>query len=213
MEVEWCRTRTQDYWNEDSNYKAGEQCLKTLAMRYFFHEVEKNNYGEIVKFKIHVLVHEFGRFVSHGSDVAYHFNLSSLSAAQIPRSKLEKLRTVVLSDSKISAPLDLDMVSSLKQVRTLSLPRSGITELPSEIGRTLLTQLPKAIQSLTRLRLLDIFVVAYDDHLVNNRVTTLASLNELKLLRVCLLIHCIIGNDEDISDAEKAKLKDEKCWK
>ncbi|PON92549.1 NB-ARC domain, LRR domain containing protein [Trema orientale] len=151
-----CQTRTPE--------EEGLDCFKILAKRYLFLDFTKDHDGNVIKFKLHDLVYEFGQFLTRhehvsmeiqgaeeqksgqlGNEDARHLTLYlKASEARIPNSVIDEkknLRTlfVVRSETSIppSNPLSCDVLVKLTCLRTLNLRHCNIEQLPGELDKLL----------------------------------------------------------------------------
>lgn len=124
----------------------GQDCFDNLAMRSFFQDFKKDDYGSIIKCKMHDIMHDFALLLTKkglsttwegGDKKTYHFMLllESGGAQNIPDSiyNIKHLRTLVMECSQWSTYLRLDLLSSLTSLKALSLSYCGIEVIPDEI--------------------------------------------------------------------------------
>ncbi|CDP19019.1 unnamed protein product [Coffea canephora] len=127
----------------------GREYFNNLAMRSFFQELEKVG-DEYKQCKMHDIVHDFAQFLTKNEFVDFGRLRSFLTFPEIGR---------------VVVPQNL--FSRLKCVRTLTLSRRGLAEIPAEIGRLIhlrhlglsnnnFVALPEAICDLYYLETLDI---------------------------------------------------------
>ncbi|XP_050209150.1 putative disease resistance protein RGA4 [Mercurialis annua] len=128
---------------EPCNADVGERYFNALLHNSFFQDVERNKYHEIVRCKMHDLVHDLSTSLSKlelltsdnfssGDDFSCirRFNLESQKASSLSVIHARKLRTVFLLKDMV---LD-ESWWKFKNLRALNLKSSAIEELPSSIG-------------------------------------------------------------------------------
>eukprot|EP00268_Persea_americana_P027248 TRINITY_DN2668_c0_g1_i10.p1 TRINITY_DN2668_c0_g1~~TRINITY_DN2668_c0_g1_i10.p1 ORF type:complete len:1084 (+),score=177.77 TRINITY_DN2668_c0_g1_i10:817-4068(+) len=129
----------------------GERCFDYLLTRSLFQDAEKDEYGNIVRCKMHDLVHDLATFVSsddHRSMEAGHPELSSIkchhlsllvrngmSSIPSPLCSAEHLRTLLLFGSSTIKEVAHSLLNHLKFLRALVLRRTEIENLPSSLGK------------------------------------------------------------------------------
>ncbi|XP_030963392.1 putative disease resistance protein RGA3, partial [Quercus lobata] len=129
----------------------GHEYIEDLLWRSFFQEVEKDEGGNILQFKMHDLLHDLAKLVAGSysttcnpkeeiiDEKTLHVSFGGCSQSQIPTSlfKASRIRTFMvqgqfgylhklISDSKI--------VACFKFIRLLDLHNMGIRTVPSYIG-------------------------------------------------------------------------------
>ncbi|KAM1224300.1 hypothetical protein ACFX2G_044179 [Malus domestica] len=148
---------SQDYlYSKGSTEKEiiGQRFFDNLAMRSFFQDFEKDSDGNVMRCKMHDIVHDFLQFLTQnecftmevkgGSDTKEplgdkirHLTLvlapeGPLSCVSFSSCKSE-MRTLATFDSSFTV-VDSTLMSQLKHLRTLNLSGNSIEELPEEIG-------------------------------------------------------------------------------
>eukprot|EP00268_Persea_americana_P027255 TRINITY_DN2668_c0_g1_i6.p1 TRINITY_DN2668_c0_g1~~TRINITY_DN2668_c0_g1_i6.p1 ORF type:complete len:877 (+),score=136.68 TRINITY_DN2668_c0_g1_i6:817-3447(+) len=129
----------------------GERCFDYLLTRSLFQDAEKDEYGNIVRCKMHDLVHDLATFVSsddHRSMEAGHPELSSIkchhlsllvrngmSSIPSPLCGAERLRTLLLFGFPTIKEVPESLFNHLKFLRALDLGGAYIENLPSFIGK------------------------------------------------------------------------------
>ncbi|XP_008219398.1 PREDICTED: putative disease resistance protein RGA3 [Prunus mume] len=133
----------------------GQQYFDNLVMRSFFQDFVKNvNDDDIIRCKMHDIVHDFVQFLTKNEcfimevvesgkeknmvvdNKVRHLNLMSTYNDSFPVSiynNCKGLRTLVISTSKL-LPLPSDSFSKLKSIRTLKFNKNSIKEVPESIG-------------------------------------------------------------------------------
>ncbi|XP_048331277.2 putative disease resistance protein RGA3 [Ziziphus jujuba] len=131
----------------------GRECFDNLAMRSFFQDFIKDEDGNIVKCKMHDIVHEFAQVLTRNEysiteikavegirDItggnARHLTLMLSPNALIPVSILtrKKFHTLMVFCTSSIATISPDHFFHLKSLRTLNLSRCSIQHLPESIG-------------------------------------------------------------------------------
>ncbi|KAJ8646633.1 hypothetical protein MRB53_008381 [Persea americana] len=129
----------------------GERCFDYLLTRSLFQDAEKDEYGNIVRCKMHDLVHDLATFVSsddHRSMEAGHPELSSIkchhlsllvrngmSSIPSPLCGAERLRTLLLFGFPTIKEVPESLFNHLKFLRALDLGGTYIENLPSFVGK------------------------------------------------------------------------------
>lgn len=130
----------------------GDQYFKDLLFRSFFQNVEKDDYGNIVSFGMHDLIHDLAQSVvgaecsitnasaKNISDETYHvtFDANLSSSWEVPTLllKAKKIRTFFLCGERgpeTRSTLDT-LIASLRCLRVLDLHSSNIENLSSSIS-------------------------------------------------------------------------------
>nr|XP_023892273.1 putative disease resistance protein RGA4 isoform X2 [Quercus suber] len=132
----------------------GHEYFMDLLWRSFFQEVEEDDRGNILLFKMHDLMHDLAKsivafdsvtFYSKGEDIhekARHvsFDRTFLSSSEIPISfyRASRIRTFYLPGLGTFGDLNESncnaIISSFKFIRLLDLSSMGIKTIPSSIG-------------------------------------------------------------------------------
>ncbi|KAF3450795.1 hypothetical protein FNV43_RR06884 [Rhamnella rubrinervis] len=162
----------------------GRECFDNLAMRSFFQDFIKDEDGNILKCKMHDIMHDFAQDLTRnefsiteikgfeleerGGSIknARHLTLMLEPDAHIPVSTLKRknLHTLLVSGSNIAA-ISPDHFQHLTRLRTLNLSGCSIQQLPQNIGElvhlrylnlsyNLLEELPRTIGKLRNLQTL-----------------------------------------------------------
>ncbi|XP_074293546.1 putative disease resistance protein RGA1 [Silene latifolia] len=179
---------------------AAEEYFSILLQRWFFHDVKKDEYGEIVSCKIHDLLHEFAREIhfSGKTRIRTFFQVGRMN--QIPLNQLletcNSLRTLVLRDSDIKTLPN--SINKLLHLRCIDLSDNPCLEmLPNSITnlynlQTLilrscinLKELPKDLSRLVNLTVLDI-AYCYRLAYVPSDLHKLIRLHTLSDYKVCV---------------------------
>ncbi|KAK9943109.1 hypothetical protein M0R45_008728 [Rubus argutus] len=137
----------------------GQEYFDDLIMRSFFQDFQMDDYENIRSCKMHDIVHDFVQFLTKSecfiierkggnqaieklsSDSIYHLTL--MLAAEGPLSlptpfhTCKKLRSLTISNKRRDTIIDGDLILQLKCLRALNLSRSGVKEVPKEIGELL----------------------------------------------------------------------------
>ncbi|KAM2066656.1 hypothetical protein ACFX1T_043104 [Malus domestica] len=133
--------------------KIGQSCFDNLVMRSFFQDFKKDGDGDILRCKMHDIVHDFLQFLTQnecftmevkgGNDTieALGDKIRHLTLVLAPKGPLScvlssscDLRTLATFDSKFTI-VDSTLMSQLKHLRTLNLSDNSIEVLPEEIGK------------------------------------------------------------------------------
>ncbi|XP_027062687.2 disease resistance protein RGA2-like [Coffea arabica] len=161
----------------------GREYFNNLAMRSFFQELEKDGH-EYVKCKMHDIVHDFAQFLTKNechaldgigrnssSERARHLTILGGTEEEMFSSRVidfGRLRSfITFFETRIGGVVPQNLFCSLKCVRTLTLSRCGLAEIPAEIRRLIhlrhldlshnpFKELPEAICDLYYLEILDI---------------------------------------------------------
>lgn len=144
---------SQDYFNVGENKgkkTIGQMHFDNLVMRSFFQDFEEDCDGNIVRCKMHDLVHDFLHNLTKNEsfilefdgaermelldDKVRHLTLTSADWYLFPANvnHCKNLRTLVSSNSEVST-ITLEQILRLKCLGTLNLSGS-LTEVPKEIG-------------------------------------------------------------------------------
>ncbi|RWR74944.1 putative disease resistance protein RGA4 [Cinnamomum micranthum f. kanehirae] len=136
---------------KDDTEGFGEMYFDYLLTHSLFQDAEKDEYGNIVRCKMHDLVHDLAKFVSSGeycsmeagdtescSAKCHHLSLHGYkNVSSIPSilCNVKRLHTLLLSGySDIEAVLDT-LFNPLRYLRALDLSGAFIANLPSSIGK------------------------------------------------------------------------------
>ncbi|XXG50950.1 hypothetical protein AAC387_Pa02g4838 [Persea americana] len=166
---------------KDDIEEIGEMYFDDLLTRSLFQDAVKDNDGNMVRCKMHDLVHDLAKFVSSGdcrnmevgdpelSSIKCHhllllvnYNVSSIPS---PLCSAEHLHTLLLHGSSTFKEVPHSLFNHLKFIRALDLSGSGIENLPSFLGelkllryldlsRTCIKELPDFVTDLRNLQTL-----------------------------------------------------------
>ncbi|XP_073000313.1 disease resistance protein RGA2-like [Typha latifolia] len=202
-----------------------DQYFNNLQLRSFFQEGLKDNFGSVVEWTMHDLVHDLacyvagpdfciGRTIRENSD-ANSWRYSSLSSDNAYESR--KLRSLLsfCSPHRIDKMINLEGILGLTYLRVLDLSSRSIQELPSEIGNlkhlrslnlssTDLKTLPKSITTLYNLEILDLF----ECHHLIELPHAMRGMSNLKMLDIqgCPLLDCMPHGMEKLTKLERLPL-------
>ncbi|XP_031260887.1 disease resistance protein RGA2-like [Pistacia vera] len=151
------------YLNQEGNNVmeiVGKEYFDYLASRSFFQEFKKDDHNNIVRCKMHDLVHEFAQFLTKNE--CLHIEINGLKEPIINPSyheqvchlmitldegtsfpdficSLKKMRSFIhnYQDSKTSMPSNIlpKLFGDLTSLKTLSIGRNDIDNIPKEIGK------------------------------------------------------------------------------
>ncbi|XP_070682213.1 putative disease resistance protein RGA3 isoform X2 [Malus domestica] len=146
---------SQDYLYSKGNTEKeiiGQRFFDNLAMRSFFQDFQKDSDGNIMRCKMHDIVHDFLQCLTEhecftmevkgGNDTIKPLGdkIRHLTLMLVPEGPLScvsfsscDLRTLASFDSKFTI-MDSTLMSQLKHLRTLNLSGNSIEELPEGIG-------------------------------------------------------------------------------
>ncbi|TQD78501.1 hypothetical protein C1H46_035930 [Malus baccata] len=177
---------SQDYLYSKGNTEKeiiGQRCFDNLAMRSFFQDFQKDRDGDILRCKMHDIVHDFLQYLTQhecftmevkggnntikplGDEIRH---LTLMLTPEGPLSCVSfsscDLRTLATFDSKFNV-VESTLFSQLKHLRTLNLSGHCIEVLPEEIGELVhlrfmdlsknpLKKLPNAVCNLYNLQTL-----------------------------------------------------------
>jgi len=136
----------------------GREYFMNLLWRSFFQDIQRNEYGDIERCKMHDLIHDLAQSVSGDECIISNPNaekvvernihvafdsLDSLRDIPPPLLKAHKMRSLFLRIPSLSSWTPLQgnkstydtLISSFKCLRALSLDRSDIKEVPNSIGK------------------------------------------------------------------------------
>ncbi|XP_065631973.1 putative disease resistance protein RGA1 [Quercus suber] len=162
----------------------GHEYIIDLLWRSFFQEVEKDERGNTLHFKMHDLMHDLAKLVAGSysttcnskeeiiDEKTLHVSFGGQSQSQVPSSmfKASRIRTFMVEDQLKNLHqliYDSKIVACFKFIRLLDLHNKGIRTIPGSIGR------------LKHLRYLDL-----SDNMIRmlpNSITRLHNLQTLKL--------------------------------
>ena len=161
--------------------EVGNQYVKILLMRSFFHDALISEYGDIKSFKMHDLMHDLAKLVvgndcyqdSEGKKVIgrpMHVGLQSRTVCSLDSLDASHLRTIICCNMEARLITNPSFMKKLKYLRVLHLSCSSIT------------QLPESIDKFKHLRYLDL---SYCEELISlpKSISNLVSLQTLKLNR------------------------------
>jgi hypothetical protein len=159
----------------------GEKYFERLVMHSFFQDFKKDDDDEIIRCKMHDIVHDFAQSMTTNEcfpidsakelridgKSARHINLTLTEGAQFPVSiyNAKNLRTLLCFASSI---VPLDFFQHLACLRTLTLIHSSFEILPNEVeklihlrflkisGKWSVRELPETICNLCNLQTLDV---------------------------------------------------------
>ncbi|XP_027336490.1 putative disease resistance protein RGA1 [Abrus precatorius] len=180
----------------------GNQFVKMFLMDSFFQDAESNDYGEIILFKMHDLIHDLAMLVS-GNDCCYldskaekvegrpmHVSLESEEAIHLLKSlDPSRLRTLILPYD-LKEEEYLSVIAKFKYLRVLRMSSFPFYRLFDSIGKFKhlrylditddynLSGMPVGLGKLCWLQFLSIFVVG------DSQETKYGTLNELKDLNL-----------------------------
>jgi hypothetical protein len=169
----------------------GREYFTDLLWRSFFQDIQRDEYGDIKRCKMHDLIHDLAQSVAGDECIISNSNaenvvesnihvafdsLHSLSNIPPPLLKAHKMRSLFLHIPSLRSYTYLEgnkstydtLISSFKCLRALSLDRSDIEEVPNSIGK------------LKHLRFLDL---SCNDHIIllPASITKLLNLQTLRL--------------------------------
>ncbi|KAM5578453.1 putative disease resistance protein RGA4 [Rosa sericea] len=147
---------SQDYLKVKGGNKedkiVGQRCFENLVLRSFFQDIEKDSKGNIIRCKMHDIVHDFVQYLTKDEcfsmvvkganermelpgDEVRHLSLMFAPEGPFPVSSLncKSLRTLTAFDSKLTS-IGVELISQSKSLRTLNLSKNSILEVPKEIG-------------------------------------------------------------------------------
>ncbi|RWR74913.1 putative disease resistance protein RGA3 [Cinnamomum micranthum f. kanehirae] len=166
---------------KDVTEKIGEMYFDDLLTRSLFQDAEKDIDGNVVRCKMHDLVHDLATFVSSGdycsmeardselcSIKCHHLSLlvnRNVSSIPSPLCSAEHLRTLLLFGSSTIKEVPHSLFNHLKFLRALDLRRTMIENLPSSLGKLKhlryldlswldITELPESVSDLCNLQTL-----------------------------------------------------------
>ncbi|RWR74935.1 putative disease resistance protein RGA3 [Cinnamomum micranthum f. kanehirae] len=129
----------------------GELYFDDLLTRSLFQDAEKDDYGNIVRCKLHDLVHDLATFVSSGdycsmkagdselcSIKCHHLSLlvnDGVSSIPSPLRRAKRLRTLLLFGSSTIKSVPKSLFYHLKFLRALDLRGTKIENLQSSLGK------------------------------------------------------------------------------
>ncbi|XP_065624162.1 putative disease resistance protein RGA1 isoform X2 [Quercus suber] len=195
----------------------GHEYIMDLLWRSFFQEVEKDERGNILHFKMHDLMHDLAKLVagSYSStcnskkeiidEKTLHVSFGGQSQSQIPTSllKASRTRTFMLQNEIRSPNKSSTIVASFKFIRLLDLHCTGIIKVPSSIGglehlryldlsgNNRITMLPNSITRLHNLQTLRL----HKCQLITELPRDFTNLISLKFLEIDSLTHIPHGLD------------------
>ena len=164
----------------------GHEYIMDLLWRSFFQEVEKDERGNILYFKMHDLMHDLAKLVARSysttcnskeeniDEKTLHVSFGGPSLSQIPSSlfRASRIRTFMLQGQVWGLDKSIynsTIVASFKFIRLLDLSHMSIRTIPSSIGK------------LKHLRYLDL---SYNGiSVLPNSITRLHNLQTLKLFQ------------------------------
>lgn len=141
---------------------SGQEYLETLVMRSFFQDLEKDKDGNIKRFKMHDMVHDFAQYLTKNEcsiieadsgtgrrmDLApkryRHLTIIRGEDAPfpVPAADIEQLHTFWIQSFYDSSPIvseidtaPPDLFHRLKYVKVLDLSCNRLRELPKEVGK------------------------------------------------------------------------------
>ncbi|XP_027337005.1 disease resistance protein RGA2-like [Abrus precatorius] len=173
----------------------GNQLVKMFLMNSFFQDAENDEYGEIISFKMHDLMHDLATLVA-GNDYCYldskaekvegrpmHVSLESDEAIHLLKSlDPSRLRTLILR-YYLKEEEDLSVISEFKYLRVLRMHHlSDSTEHLKHLRYLALTQqtsLPKSMSNLVFLQTLKLWKC--DEESFSEVVTKLVNLRCLDI--------------------------------
>ncbi|KAK4591970.1 hypothetical protein RGQ29_016440 [Quercus rubra] len=130
----------------------GNEYIMDLLWRSFFQEVENDERGNILHFKMHDLMHDLAKLVAGSysttcnskeeniDEKTLHVSFGGQSQSQIPSSlfRASRIRTFMLQGQVWSLDKSIyssTIVASFKFIRLLDLHHMGIRTIPSSIGK------------------------------------------------------------------------------
>uniref|UniRef100_A0A803MX13 NB-ARC domain-containing protein n=1 Tax=Chenopodium quinoa TaxID=63459 RepID=A0A803MX13_CHEQI len=190
---------------------AGEEYFSILLRRCFFHDVIKNEYGDVKSFKIHDLMHDVAQDVA-GKEICLANSITS-NLADTTRHIFHAGNTCTKSFSKLKIRSYLrdgynqlqvsTLLASWRCLRILDLHDLGIKYLPDSIGK------------LVHLRYLDLSgnrnLKALPDSVTNLLLHMPPCLNKLTCLHA--LSNFVVGNEDIYGKQCVGQLEDLKALK
>ncbi|KAL5570310.1 hypothetical protein UlMin_026885 [Ulmus minor] len=142
---------SQGYLSSKRNYwEQGLVCFRNLAKRSLFQNFDEDYKGDIIRCKMHDIVHDFALFLTeneffnmklNGEEIevnkrARHYTLLLENQAQLPSQVYQKknLRALFVQNM-CSSPLRFDTLSKTSIVKTLTLSGCKITHVPKNIDK------------------------------------------------------------------------------
>ncbi|KAL0348714.1 UNVERIFIED_CONTAM: putative disease resistance protein RGA1 [Sesamum angustifolium] len=218
--------------------RTGYDYFGDLAMRSFFQDFEKDREkvdNRIVRCKMHDIVHDFAQFLTNdecliverikgGAQIVSAHDARHLNILQDERTSDSKPFSILRTENLRSCfcqtnEIPVNLLNSLKKVRSLSLRKCKLEDVPEEIGdliglryldlgqnplkhlpETIYDLFPQGFEKLTNLRTLRSFCVRG-----SNKLEWLKELNQLGGS-----VRIEIDGNVDVVDAKKADLKSKK---
>ncbi|KAL4601015.1 hypothetical protein ACB092_11G241500 [Castanea dentata] len=190
----------------------GHEYIIDLLWRSFFQEVEKDERGNILQFKMHDLMHDLAKLVAGSYSTTcnlkeeiideknLHVSFGGQSQLQIPSSlfRASRIRTFMLQGKvkSLDESIYVTIVASFKFIRLLDLHHMDIRTVPSSIGKlkhlryldlsdNSIRMLPNSITRLHNLQTLKLF----ECHSITKLPSGFTKLVNLRLLEINTLTH------------------------
>ncbi|KAK3204277.1 hypothetical protein Dsin_018323 [Dipteronia sinensis] len=201
--------------------KAGSEVLEDIADDYFmellqqsfFHDLVRDDVGEVVAFRMHDFMHDLAQFVaevecsimsigySQGAHGYVRYSSLVSDFTQLTTSKSKKLRTLLLLSGKLENVSSLFQMYSL--LRVLDLSHCGMIELPASIdtlkhlrylnlSQTYIRRIPESISKLKQLQMLELSN-CYNLEEIPKAICLLTNLRNIGIGSCCSLIHLPSG--------------------